>query len=100
MVDETGILVAEAVVILAPDVRTEQVIERRDRAPPRNVAADLEPLRMLIEHRVDDVDEGCVATEEAVPAGQEITLEPTLALMLAEDSHDAAIRREMIVLGI
>ena len=32
VVDEAGILMREPVVVLAPDVRTEQVVERRDRA--------------------------------------------------------------------
>jgi hypothetical protein len=36
----------------------------------------------LVEHRVDDVDEGLVAVEEAVAAGQQIALEPALTLML------------------
>ena len=39
VIDEAGILMAEAVVILPPDVRGEQVIERRDGTPPRNVCA-------------------------------------------------------------
>jgi hypothetical protein len=69
-------------VVLAPDVRGEQIIERADRAPPGDVPRHLEPLRVLVEHRVDDVDEGLVAVEEAVAAGQQIALEPALTLML------------------
>ena len=42
----------------------EQVVERRDRPPPRDPARDLQPLRVLVEHRVDDVDERLVAVEE------------------------------------
>ncbi len=38
VVDEAGILVGEAVVILAPDVRREEIVEGRDGAPPRNPA--------------------------------------------------------------
>jgi hypothetical protein len=38
---------------------------------------------VLVEHGINDVDEGFVAREEAVPAGQQITFEPTLALVLA-----------------
>ena len=37
VIDEARILMAEAVVILPPDVAREQVVERRDRPPPRNV---------------------------------------------------------------
>ena len=37
VVDEAGILVAEAVVILPPDVARQQVVERGDRPPPGDV---------------------------------------------------------------
>ena len=33
VVEEAGVLVREAIVILAPDVRTEQIIQRPDRPP-------------------------------------------------------------------
>ena len=62
-------------------------------------AADLQPLRVLVDHRVDDVNERLVAGEEAVSAGQEVAFEPALALMLGEHLHDAAIRREVVVVG-
>ena len=39
VIDEAGILVGEAVVILPPDVRREQIVERGDRPPPRNLRA-------------------------------------------------------------
>src|SRR5450759_3697961 len=45
-------------------MRTQQVIERSDFAPPRKPRRDLQPLRMLIEHRIDDVDECLVAIEQ------------------------------------
>ena len=70
----------------------QQVVERGDRPPPGDVVAHLQPLGVLVEHRVDDVDERLVAGEEAVPAGQQIALQPALALVLAEHLHDAAVR--------
>ena len=97
VVDEARVLMREAVVVLAPDVRAEQVVERRDRPPPRNVARRLQPLGVLVEHRVDDVDERLVAVEEAVAAGEEVALEPALALVLGQDLHDPAVRREVLV---
>ena len=97
VVDEAGILVREAVVVLAPDVRAEQVVQRRDRAAPRDVARHLQPLRVLVEHRVDDVDEGLVAVEEAVPSGEEVALEPALALVLGEHLQHAAVAGEVLV---
>ena len=45
---------------------------------------DLQPLRVLVEHRVDNVDERFVAVENPMPSRQQITFEPALALMLAE----------------
>ena len=92
VVDEPRVLVGEAVVVLAPDVRGEQVVQRRDRPPPRDVARDLQPLRVLVEHRVDDVDERLVAGEQPVAAGQQVALQPALAEVLAEHLHHAAVR--------
>ena len=99
MVDEAGILVAEAVVVLAPDMRGQQIVERGDRPAPGNLRGTLQPFRVLVEHRIDDVDERLVAGEEAVPPGQQIAFEPALAGVLAEDLHHPAVRREMIVVG-
>ena len=62
-------------------------------------ARDLQPLGVLVEHRVDDVDEGLVAGEEAVPAGEQVAFEPALAQVLAEDLHHPAVGREVVVVG-
>ena len=43
MIDEARILVRKAVVILAPDVRGEQIVQRCDRLAPGDLLADLEP---------------------------------------------------------
>ena len=98
MIDESRVLVAEAIMVLAPDMRSEQVIQRRDWPPPRNVPGDLEPFGVLIEHRVNDVDECFVAGEEPVPSRQQISLQPPLALVFAQHLHYPAIRRNMVVL--
>ena len=52
---------------------------------------------MLIEHRIDDVDEGLVAGEQAVPAGEQVAFEPAFAQMLAQHLHDAAVDAEIDV---
>ena len=75
----------------------EQVVQRGDGPPPGDVIAHLQPLGVLVEHRVDDVDERLVAGEEAVPAGQEIALEPALALVLAEHLHHPPVGGEVVV---
>ena len=45
---------------------------------------------MLVEHRIDDVDERLVAIEEAVPPGEQVSLEPAFALMFAQHRVDHA----------
>ena len=45
------------------------------------------------------MDEGLVAVEEAVPAGEEVALEPALAKMLGEDLHDPAVAGKALVGG-
>src|SRR5690242_5073944 len=99
MIDEAGILVREAVVILTPYERAEKVVERGDRFAPRDAARDFEPLRMLVHHGVDDVNKGFVATEEAVASGKEVAFEPALAHVLAEDLHDPAGGAEVDIDG-
>src|SRR6185436_21035803 len=80
VIDEAGVLVAEAVVILSPDMARQQVVQRTDWTPPRNVTAHFQPFGVLVEHRIDDVDESLIAGEESVPTGEQIALEPALAL--------------------
>ena len=89
----------EAIVVLLPDVRGEQVVQRCDLPPPRQFERDFQPFRMLAEHRIDDADESLVRVEEAMAAGQQIALEPSLALMLAEHRvQNAALRREKLII--
>ena len=87
VIDETRILVGEPVVILAPHVRTQEVIERRDRRAPRQVAGNLEPLGVLIEHRIDHVHERFVGAEQPVPPGEQIAFQPAQTSVLAQDFH-------------
>ena len=55
---------------------------------------------MLAEHRIDDANEGLVAVEQPVPPGQQISFQPTLALVLAEHrvQHASGGREEFIIL--
>jgi hypothetical protein len=68
----------EAVVILSPDCRCEEDVERSNLLPPFDFEALLDPLAMLVDHRVDDVDEGLVAVQETMPTGKNVALEPSL----------------------
>ncbi len=58
---------------------------------------DFQPLRVLVEHRIDDVDERFVAVEQPMPAGEQVTFEPALALVLAQHFHHASAGREEFV---
>ena len=100
MVDETRVLVAEAVMVLPPDVTGEEIVQGRDRPSPFYVIAHLQPLGVLVEHRIDNVDERLVAGEKAVAAGQQIAFEPALALVLAEHLHDSPVRGQVVVIWL
>jgi hypothetical protein len=51
-----------------------QVVQRRDPLAPRDLVAHRQPLGVLVEHRVDDVDEGFVTRELAVTPGEQVAL--------------------------
>src|SRR6516164_9577008 len=48
--------------------------------------AHLLPFGVLVEHRIDDVDERLITREKAMAAGEQVALEPALALVLAESA--------------
>ncbi len=54
---------------------------------------------VLVEHGVDDVDEGLVAVEQAVPAGEEVALQPALAQVLRQHLHDPSAACQVLVGG-
>ena len=97
VIDESRVLMGEAVVVLPPHVRCQQIIQRRDRTPPLNVCVYLQPLGMLIEHRIHDVNESLVAGKETVTAGKQISFEPALAHVLAQDFDHAAVAGQIFV---
>jgi hypothetical protein len=97
MVDKARILMREAVVVLAPNVRCEQIVERGDGLAPGNRTRGFQPFRMLIEHGIDDVNEGFVAGKKTVAASQEIALKPAFAHMLAENFHNASISGQVFI---
>ena len=98
VVDEAGVLVREAVVVLPPDVGGQQVVQRGDAPPPGQLRTHLQPLGVLGEHRIDDADERLVAVEQPVPPGEQVSLQPTLALVLAEHLHHAPLGREEYII--
>src|SRR5207247_9577353 len=90
----------KTIVVMPPHVRQGEVIKRCDRSAPGNfLARRLGPFRVLIKHRIYDVDEGLVGREKTVPSGEEIAFEPALTGMLAENFHEPPFRRQMIIAG-
>src|SRR5512143_1655646 len=55
---------------------------------------------MLIEHRVNDMGESLVGSEESMPSGQEITFQPPLQSVLAEHLHDVPVTGEFTTIRI
>src|ERR1700730_10871586 len=55
---------------------------------------------MLVEHGIDDVDEGFVAGEQAMAAGQDITFKPAFEGVLAKHFHDASGGVEFAAVGV
>src|ERR1700759_4682311 len=78
VIDESWILMSEAVVVLPPNMRSAEISKRRDRPPPLDIARDLQPLGMLIKHRIHDVDEGFVTRKKSVPSGEKVSFQPAL----------------------
>ena len=99
-VEEAGVLMREAVVILPPDRRRDQQVQRCDVSPPGQMVADRQPLRVLIEHGVDHVDERFVGREEAVSSGQQVAFEHALHGVLAEHLDDAAVGRQFAAVRV
>ena len=99
MIDKPGVLMRKPVVILPPDVRRQQIVEGGNGSAPRDSAVSgLEPLGMLVEHRVHDMDKGLVGGEEPMATSQEVPLEPALAGMFTEDLHHPPVESKVPVL--
>ena len=65
-IEETRILMGEAVVVLSPDGSCEKDVEGGDLDTPFDFIALLNPFAVLVDHRVDDVNEGFVTVEKTM----------------------------------
>jgi hypothetical protein len=90
VIEKPWVLMRKTIVILLPNMRCEQVVEGGYLAAPGELRGNFEPLGMLAEHRIDDTDEGFVAVEEAMAPGQQVPLEPSLALVFTEHGVEDA----------
>jgi hypothetical protein len=87
-IEETWILMGETIVILSPDGSGKKDIEGGNLCTPRNLVTFFDPLTMLVDHGVDDVDEGLVGVEETVATREKVTFQPTFASVLGKYFHD------------
>jgi hypothetical protein len=72
IMETNRVLVRKTVVILTPDCGCEQNVERSDLLPPFDLEALLDPLAVLIDHGVNDVDEGLIAVEQAMSPRKDV----------------------------
>src|ERR1700728_151546 len=88
---------AEAIVIVSPRMTCQQNIQRCERSAPGKIAALLQPLRMLRQHRIYDLRKGFVGRPHAMPPCQQVALEPSLTAMFTQYFHDTAIRTQFVI---
>src|SRR5208283_3334408 len=99
-VQEAGILVRETVVVLAPNRGCDQEVQRGYFSTPRHVVTDREPLRVLVEHGVNDVNKGFIGGEEAISPGKQIAFEHSLHGVLAEHLDHTSVGRKLAAILI
>ncbi len=88
---------AEAVVVVPPTSTGEQDVQRGHGLAPLEFQRLVQPLGVLRGHGGDHHGERLVGGEEAVPAGEDVAFEPSLAVVLAEDLHHPALGSEVVV---
>ena len=97
-IHKAWVLMREAIVVLAPNMARKEHVEAGDRLSPGDVAHGcLEPLGMLVHHRVDDVDKGLVGRPQAMASRQEIALEQAFALVLGKLLDNIADRSHVLI---
>src|SRR5579863_7617280 len=78
-IKKSWILMSEAVVVLPPYKRSDEQVDGRHRsAPAQFFFRLLQPLSVLVEHRIDHMHEGFIRRKETVTACEHVTLEPSL----------------------
>src|SRR5438552_8371100 len=60
----------------------------------------LQPLCVLIEHRIDDVNKRFVAGKETVTPGENVPLKPSLQRVLTEHLHHPSVASYLTSIGV
>ena len=97
IVDISGGLMTETIVVIAPCMTCEQNIERRERPPPRESFALFQPFGMLGGHRIDHLGERLVRGPHSMTARKQVAFKPSLTEMLAQHFHHATIRTQFVI---
>ncbi len=100
MIQETRILMREAIMILLPDMRSQNDIQRSNFFSPAQLVAYFEPLCMLSSHGIDDAGKALIAVKEAMTARQQVSFQPAFAHMLRQHGvEESAIScQELIII--
>src|SRR5690606_20491013 len=93
-IEKARVLVGEAVVVLAPHRGGDQQVDGGDGRAPGQVLADRQPLGVLVEHGVNDVDKGLVGGKKAVATGEHIALQPAFQSVFREHLQHPTVRRQ------
>jgi hypothetical protein len=116
-IKEARILVSETIVVLTPDNGSQENVEGSNLGTPLNLETLLNPFAVLetqsvrvtshdeyitylVDHRVNNMDERLVAVEQTVSATQEVTLKPTLAVVLRKHLDNTASLGKVSAVGI
>lgn len=117
-VEETRVLVSETVVVLTPDGGSKENVKRGDFGTPFDLETLFDPLAVLVNHRVDDMDEGLIRvqlegeishkieksikdrTHKTVSTRQDITLKPSFNSVLRQNLHHSTRMNKVTSIGV
>src|SRR5271166_3401732 len=91
----------KTIVILAPHQTCNEEVDRRyGRAPGNLLLRFFQPFSVLVEHGIDDVDEGFITGEKAMAAGENVSLKPAFERVLTEYLHNAAEEIKLAAISV
>src|SRR5208282_5087880 len=100
-IEKSWVLMSEAVVVLPPYKRRDEEVEGWHRsAPAQFFFRLLQPLSVLVEHRIDHMHECFIRGKETVATCEHVTFEPSLERVLAEHLHDASCDVKLAAVGV
>ena len=80
----------KTIVILTPDCAGKQDVERGDCLAPGHLKTLLDPLGVLVHHRIDDVNERLIRVQKSVTTTQNVAFQPAFDSVLRKHLHDSS----------